>query len=141
MPGPAPAHQYGPVGGPHPGSIPHPKGPVRPEEERTWGMLAHIGALVAIITAGGFGWAVPLVILLVYKDRSPYIRHHAAQSLNFQIMLTIGAIISWVLTFVLIGFFTLIALMVVGLVLPILAGVAANRGEWYRYPLTPTMIS
>ena len=39
------------------------------------------------------------------------------------------------LIFVLVGILTLLATMVLAFIFPIIAAVAANRGEWYRYPL------
>ncbi len=115
---------------------------VSPQDERLWGMMAHIGPLlVTLVTGGSLGWIVPLVLYFVYRDRDPFIRYNAAQSLNFHIIVAIGAVISFILMLVIIGFFTIAIIYVVGIVLPIIAGIAANRGQLYKYPLTPQMIS
>jgi uncharacterized Tic20 family protein len=45
------------------------------------------------------------------------------------------------LTFVIIGIFTFFALAVCGIVFPILASLAANKGEPYDYPLIPQMVT
>ena len=45
-----------------------------------------------------------------------------------------------ILFFVIIGFFLIPVLLVAQVVLPIVAAVKTNRGEWYRYPLTIDLV-
>jgi len=61
---------------------------------------------------------------------------HGKESLNFQISLTLYAIIAFFLCFALIGFLLLPLIFLTGLVFVIIATVKANDGEPYRYPLT-----
>lgn len=103
------------------------------QDEKTMAMLSQ---LLGILT----GFLGPLVMYLVAKDDQPFFKHHAAESLNFQLTLLIGYIISGVLMIVLIGFLTFFAVWIGGLVLTIMATVAANRGEWYRYPINIRMV-
>src|SRR3954451_8295793 len=49
--------------------------PLSASEERTWAMVAHIGVLVAAWLAMGF--LCPLIIWLVLRDRSQFVRRHA----------------------------------------------------------------
>ena len=65
--------------------------PLRPDEERTWAMLAHLLTLVA-------GWLAPLVILLVFKGRGAYVENQAKESLNFQLTLLLAALVVGVAT-------------------------------------------
>ena len=83
----------------------------------------------------------PLVIYLIYKDRDPFIRRHAAQAMNFQIIVAIVLVVSVPLAFVIIGLFTGAAAIVAFYVFSILAAVAANKGEPYDYPFIPQMIT
>jgi len=108
--------------------------PVSPSDARMWALFAQVGAIF-------FSFVAPLVIYLIYKDRDPFIRRHAAQSLNFQIILAIAYFVSFILTFVIIGIFTWIAAAICGIVFPILAAVAANKGQEYTYPLVPQMVT
>lgn len=101
-------------------------------DERMWGIFAHLAPFVGALV--GLPFLGPLVILLIYKDRSPFVRRHALDSLNFQLILLIGYIISAVLILVAIGFFIAAIIAIASVVLQILAAVAANRGEAYRYP-------
>ena len=107
--------------------------PLSPSDEKLWSTLTHIGGIFFSILA-------PLITYLVFKDRGAFVRHHTAQALNFQITLAIAAIVSVILFFVIIGFFLIAVVAIAGIVFPILAAVAANKGEWYRYPLTIPLV-
>jgi uncharacterized Tic20 family protein len=97
-------------------------------DPKTMAMLSH---LLAIFT----GFLAPLIIYLVNGEKDPYVRHHSAESLNFQITVAIAYVVSFVLIFVLIGLLLLPIVFIGALVLEIMATMAANRGEWYRYPI------
>ena len=112
-------------------------GPLRPEQERTLAIVSHIGSLVAAWLA--LGLLCPLIVWLLYRDRSDYVRRHALESLNFQITLLVYLAVSVVigiLTFGLALFVLLPLLAVFGLVFIIIATIAASNGQDYRYPLT-----
>src|SRR5699024_10813848 len=107
-----------------------------------WSHLAHAATYVV-----GLGWIVTLVLDLINKDRSPFIRHHGAQSLNLLIIGVIAVVslrfIGGVLSIVCIGLLILLLLPVVSIytiAFQIIAGLAANRGEGYRIPMTPNWI-
>ncbi len=108
--------------------------PLSPADEKLWATLIHVGALF-------FNFLVPLIGYLVLKDRGPFVRAHAATALNFQLTLLIAYAVGSILTVVLIGFFILAAVWVLNVVFCIVAAVKANRGDWYRYPLTITFVS
>lgn len=95
--------------------------------------IVHIGAI--------FGPIIALIMYLMKKDESPYVRYHAAQALNFQILMMIGYFISGVLMFVLIGYLTWLALLITSLVVQIQAAGAAGRGEWHRFPFNVSWVS
>lgn len=102
-------------------------------DERSMATLAQV---LAIFT----GFLGPLVIYLVAKDDQPFVKHHAAESLNFQITVTIAAIVSGILMLVLIGFLLLPVVLIGALVLEIIAAIAANKGEWYRFPVNLRLV-
>jgi uncharacterized Tic20 family protein len=99
-----------------------------------WALLANLGGIF-------FSFVAPLIVYVIYKDRDPFVRRASSQALNFQIILAIGYFISFILTFVIIGIFTFIALIVCSIIFPILAAVAANKGQDYDYPLIPQMVT
>ena len=102
-------------------------------DERMWSTFAHLGIIAGLVIPLG-NIIAPLVIWLVYKDRSVYIDYHGKEALNFQLTMTIAMIISGILIFVLIGLPLLIVLGLLDLILSIIAAVRANEGERYRYP-------
>jgi uncharacterized Tic20 family protein len=83
----------------------------------------------------------PLIIWLVYKDKSEGVAFHALQSLWYQvawaILLAAYWVVSFILTFVLIGFFMYLLMPIIGLI-PIVhqcyAAYKVNQGVDYRYP-------
>ena len=105
-----------------------------PDQERLWGMLAHLLSFVAAYLFLGF--VAPLIVLLVFGPRSAYVRAHAVESLNFNLTWLLYGIVGVILAFVLIGIPILIVLGIAYLVLVIIASVRANNGEVYRYPAT-----
>jgi uncharacterized Tic20 family protein len=98
-----------------------------------WALLANLGGIL-------FSFIAPLIVYLIYKDRDPFIRRASTQALNFQIILLIGYAISGILVVVIIGLFTYLALFICAIVFPIMAAIAANKGENYDYPLIPQMV-
>jgi uncharacterized protein len=115
-------------GGPQfPGGYQPPQ-PMSPEDQRLWATLTHIGAIF-------FSLLVPIIAYLVLRDRGNFVREHTRQALNFHITAAIAGFVSSLLTIVLIGFVLLPIIGVLVIVFSIMAAVAANRGQFYRYPL------
>jgi len=109
-------------------------GPTPTADDRTMALLAHLLGIV-------LGFIGPLIIWLVKKDQSPFVEDQSKEALNFQITLLIAYAIGGVTTMVCVGFIILPAVWLASLILSILAGVAANKGEAYRYPLTIRLIT
>jgi uncharacterized Tic20 family protein len=110
-------------------------------DEKTWALVAHFGgAAGAFIGGGTLGWVAPLVALLAKGNESPTVRAHAVAALNFQIVWTVVTIIGWALACVLIGFIIAPIAIIIAIVFGIIAGVKANDGQLYKYPLTINMV-
>lgn len=106
------------------------------KKAHTWGMLCHLTALVAFVGVP-FGHIIgPLVIWLIKKNEFPFVDEQGKESLNFQISMSIYAIVAGILCFIFIGFILLGVIIIVVLVLVIIASVKASNGESYRYPFT-----
>ena len=105
-------------------------------EDRTLALITHISGIV-------LGFILPLVIWLVNKDKADkaFLVDQSKEALNFQITMLIGWIAAFFLSFLLIGFLLYPVLLIGNLVLCILAGVKANNGEYYRYPVAIRLIS
>jgi uncharacterized Tic20 family protein len=78
-------------------------------------------------------WLGPLIILLITKEKD--VKEHAKKALNWQISLTIYAIISGILMIVLIGFLLLIVIGILDLIFCIIAAIKASNNELWDYPL------
>lgn len=101
-------------------------------EERNLAMIAHILGVVV-------GFVGPLIIYLTSKDKKfAYVQ--AKSALNFQITITIGWAICFVLAFVGIGFILYPALFVVNLIFCIMAAMAVSKGEDYKYPFSLELV-
>ena len=115
--------------------------PLSPTQERTMGAVAHGAPLVAmVLSAGLLGFVGSLVIYLMYKDRGPFVRAHAANSLNVQITTGIILLVSLPLMFVLVGFLTFALAFVFAFVVHVLGAIKAYNGEWWNPPMTPKFV-
>jgi uncharacterized Tic20 family protein len=110
------------------------------KDVRMWGMFCHISALVGLL-GNGFGFVLgPLIIWLAKREDHPFIDDQGKEALNFQITMFLAFVISFLLAFVVIGFFLLAILVVMEIALPIIGAIKANNGEYYRYPFTLRLI-
>jgi len=118
----------------------YPQGDSLGADEKLWGMLAHLLTLLGyIITLGQY--IAPLVIYLVYKDRSPFVAFHALQALFFQLLALAVGVVLVLFSIVTLGLGVLlaaplaIALAIAVLVYTIIAAIQANNGVWYELPI------
>lgn len=114
-----------------PGYPPPYAGPaaLSPSDERMWATLAHIGPVLTSFVA-------PLLIWLVFRDRSRFVDDQGKEALNFQIFLAIAYVVGIITAFIVIGVFILLAAWILAIVFGIQGAIAASKGEPYRYPLT-----
>ncbi|MCP2264192.1 DUF4870 domain-containing protein [Promicromonospora thailandica] len=124
QPGPSPY-----AGQPYPAPGAYQPQPLTPSDERMWSIFAHVGPFVMSFIA-------PLVIWLVFRDRSRFVDQEAKESLNFQITLVVAQVAAVIITLVTFGIGGIVyVVFIAAIVFQILAAVANNRGEPYRYPV------
>ena len=109
------------------------------QDERTWGMLAHLSALAGFVIPLG-SIIGPLVVWLMKKDEMPFVDDQGKEALNFQITMAIGFIAAAVLIVILVGLVLMPLLLLADLILTILAAVEANKGVRHRYPFALRLI-
>ena len=108
----------------------------RPDKDaRTWGMLCHLMALSGCIIPLG-NLLGPIIIWAIKKDDAPFINDQGKEAINFQITVTIMAVIAIILSLIAIGFLLLVALMLYSVVMVVVAAIKSYDGESYRYPFT-----
>lgn len=124
---------------PSPPQAPPPATGDTSNDERTWGLLAHLSALSGFIVP--FGSVLgPLIVWQVKKNEMAFVDDQGKEALNFQITMTIALLVCCVLMLVLIGFLLALIVGLVDLVYTIIAAIAANNGQAYRYPFNLRLI-
>ena len=134
-------------------------------EERNWAMAAHLSALVAVMGVP-FGHIIgPLVVYLTQRERSPFVASHARASLNFQITVSIAALVFFVVAlggwaaFIIAlsskpsstvplwffgGWIAVLGVFLVGavgtIVLIVMGAVAASNERPYQYPFAISFV-
>lgn len=98
-----------------------------------WGMLIHLSQLLGYVVVG-LGFAVPIVLWQITKERDPVIDRHGRVVVNWMITELILGLLCIPLCFVLIGFPLLLLLIALGIIYPIIGAVKAANGEVWRYP-------
>ncbi len=96
------------------------------DDDKLWGMLAHLSPLLASVV--GFPFLGPLVIMIMYKDKSEFVTKNAKEALNFELTMLIAIVVTC--------FIGAIIVAPLALIFHIIGGLAANKGDEYRYPMT-----
>jgi len=110
------------------------------QDERTWGMLAHIAAFAGFLIPT-LGCVIgPLIVWLVKRDQSQFVADQGKEALNFNISVLLAGIVCGVLVWIFIGILLGVALFIFWLAMTIIAGIKASEGIRYRYPLTLRLV-
>ncbi len=110
------------------------------KKDKTWGVLCHLLTFTGLMGIPFGNILAPLVIWLIKKAESEFVDYNSREALNFQISITIYAIVTGALCFVFIGFLLIPVILIADIVLTIMATVKANNGDLYKYPLTLKLI-
>lgn len=112
--------------------------PVEPQgkEDYTMGMLCHLVTFLGYVGVPFGNIVGPLVIWLMKKDQDAFVDETGKEVLNFQISVTIYAIVCGLLFLVFIGIILLPILLIATVVYTIIGAMKANEGQVYRYPFT-----
>jgi len=116
-------------------STPPPPPATGGSDDNTIAMLVHLSGII-------LGFVVPLIVWLVNKDnpQKSFLNDQSKEALNFQLTLLGVYIVGTVLTIILIGALINFAAWIVCIVFSIVAGLAANKGQAYRYPFAIRLV-
>jgi len=123
-----------------------PQPPLSPNDERMWAMVSHLSVLANLIS-GFLGPVIPLIIYIVFKDRSRYVAYQSLQALIFQLVWWVGGgvlagatwALSGILSAVIIGLLFMplacifSAIPLAALVYGIYGGVQTSQGQDFKY--------
>ena len=112
-----------------------PERALQTQEERQMGLFLHLSQLANIFIPP-VGIILPIVLWQTQKEKMPALDAHGKMVTNWLISSLIYIVISIVLMIVLVGFLTIIAVGILGVVFPIIGAIKANNGEFWEYPLT-----
>ena len=103
-----------------------------------WAMFCHLAGLGGFVPLAPILGSIiaPLIIWQIKKDRFAFVDEQGKEAVNFQISIVLYALVAALLCFLCLGFFLLPAVYIFDVVFLLIAGVKANNGEHYRYPLT-----
>ena len=107
---------------------------MRPDDEKLWAVGAHLGPLL-------LGFIAPLIVWLVFRERSAFLDRTAKEALNMQLSYLIYFLVAGFSLILLVGLVLLPAVGIAWLVLMIVATVKVANFEDYRYPAIIRFIS
>lgn len=103
-------------------------------EEKQMGMLCHLLSFAGYVIPLG-NIIGPLVLWQMKREQMPFVESEGKESVNFQISMTIYALVSGILMFFCVGIFLLAGVVIFDIIVVIMACVDAGNGKPYRYPL------
>ena len=99
-------------------------------DDKTWGLLAHLSVYVSAF----FG---PLVLWVLFKDKAPFVKYHAMQSVVLTVVCGVIAVMHFVVSMIpVIGCFAMLfyVFYIPAMLLPMWGAYKAYEGEWYGFP-------
>jgi uncharacterized protein len=103
-------------------------------QAREWAMFLHLSLLLGSVLPL-IGLAAPIIIWQMKKDELPGIDEHGKNAMNWIVSLVIYFAIGFALSLLLIGIPILVLLAALSVIFPIIAGVKANNGQIWKYPM------
>ncbi len=108
------------------------------ESQRTYALFTHLAGLLSLLDLTLGGPIATLILWRVKASESEFLDDHGREAMNFQISLLLYSLAAIPIGIITLGIgvpvvlFTVWVLRLVGC---IRGAIAANRGEYYRYPM------
>ena len=110
-----------------------PQAPLSESDERLYASLSSAGNII-------FPLIAPLIVWLIFRERSAFVDAEGKKALNFGILAVIVYIVGAVLAIIIIGVFISLAMFIVAVIFGIQAAIKNNKGESYKYPFTLNLV-
>ncbi len=105
------------------------------KNEKLWALFTHLSALISFIGIPFGNIFGPLVIWLIKREEMPLVDQSGREALNFQLSMTIYALVTIPLMFIVVGIPLFIALAITNVIFVVIATIRTNEGREYHYPL------
>ncbi|PSL43774.1 hypothetical protein CLV51_10784 [Chitinophaga niastensis] len=129
------------------------------KEERTWGTLVHLGGIIGMAILPTVGNIIGVLVLwLIKRNESKFVDDQGKEAINFQITLSIAAVIINIINNISLGLWSLAnfwrhtrgdffefswgwtdligVIWIINVIFSVIAAVKANNGISYKYPLS-----
>ncbi|NOY43408.1 MAG: DUF4870 domain-containing protein [Planctomycetes bacterium] len=100
-----------------------------------WAMFLHLSVFLGYVVPIA-GLLVPIIIWQTKKEDLPILDQHGKNLVNWIISFVLYGAVFVLLAFVVIGVPLLMLLGLLAIIFPIVAGIKANNGEVWKYPLS-----
>jgi len=104
-------------------------------QTRMWAMFLHLSVFLGYVVPIA-GLLVPIIIWQTKKEDLPILDQHGKNLVNWIISFVLYGAVFVLLAFVVIGVPLLMLLGLLAIIFPIVAGIKANNGEVWKYPLS-----
>lgn len=97
-------------------------------DDKMWALIAHLSVYMSTFLG-------PLILLLIFQDKSKFVRYHAIQALMVQVAVVIAGVIISIISFVTCGVGSLLYLpLLLVLFAPLWGAYLGWSGEWVGFP-------
>lgn len=111
------------------------------KQERNWVVFCHLGGLITVLF---LDIIIPLVIWLTQKNESAFVDEQGKEIVNFQISLTIYAVVITIIGLTIVGLVIAVpaglALYIVNVISVVRGAIKASNGEPFLYPINLRLI-
>ncbi len=110
-------------------------------DQRTYALFMHLSLIATQIIPFAIV-ILPLIMWQIKKDDSRFLDDHGRETVNFHISLLLYSVGIVLLSLITCGLaaVAVVPLYILGIVGMIMGAIAANRGEYFRYPATIRLV-
>lgn len=97
-------------------------------DDKIWAVVAHLSVFLSTFIG-------PLLVILIFQDKSKFIKYHAVQALVFQVVMVVAAVVVSIITTITCGFGGVLYVpLMFGFLVPLYGAYVANDGKWEGLP-------
>lgn len=111
--------------------------PTKSQDDRTYATFQHVVPLIAHVGTPFIAPLIAAIIMWQIKKEQPFLDDHGREATNFQLSLALYALLIVPLALITCGVGAILAipLVVLNIYGSIRGAMAANKGQYFRYPM------